>query len=131
MLHSDWFVLPTAQEYYYRRAHSEYRALPPVREGCASADANTGPIEFLYPGAGTRVYIPIDFGAQKGRVIFEAVHRDRDATLYWHVDDRYLGATTLYHSQAVELEPGRHSLTVVDQSGQRKTRRFEVLGTEQ
>ncbi len=29
--HASWFVLPPAQEFYYRRVHAEYRPLPRVR----------------------------------------------------------------------------------------------------
>ncbi len=130
MQHRAWFVLPPAQEYYYRRMHNDYRVLPPLREDCSATGTNANPIEFLYPGPAARIYLPLDFGSERGRVVFEAVHSDRDATLHWHVDDRFLGSTTLFHQQAVEIEPGMHLLTLVDQRGQRKTRRFEVIGEQ-
>lgn len=133
MVHVNWFVLPPAQEFYYRRHHAEYRILPPLRRDCqvqAESHAAKGPIEFLYPNFGTRLYIPIDLAAQKGRAVFEAVHRDRDARLYWHLDDEYLGTTTSFHQQALDIVPGEHVITVVDQNGHRLSRRFEVLGKE-
>jgi len=58
------------------------------------------------------------------------VHRDPNATLHWHLDDRYIGATRTYHQQAIDVEPGTHSLTVVDGEGNRLSRRFEVLPRE-
>jgi penicillin-binding protein 1C len=131
MTHNSWFVLPPAQEYFYRRAHSGYRPLPDVRIDCRNALADrSNTIDFLYPNAETRVYIPIDFGAQRGRVVFEAVHRDPNATLHWHLDQQYAGHTQLFHQLEFDIAPGVHTLTVVDQSGASKTRRFEVLGVE-
>jgi penicillin-binding protein 1C len=132
MKHRSWFVLPPAQEYFYRRAHAGYKPLPDVRRDCAGAfaSARNATLDFLYPNAGTRVYIPIDFGATRGRVVFEAVHRDSDATLHWHIDRTYVGRTQLFHQVELDIEPGMHTLTVVDQQGESKTRRFEVLGVE-
>jgi penicillin-binding protein 1C len=131
MRHENWFVLPPAAEYFYRRQHAQYRTLPRYRSDCAGANAtDEGPMDFLYPNAGTRLYIPIDLGAQKGRTVFEAVHRDANATLQWHLDDRYLGETRVYHQQALDIAPGPHVITIVDGRGNRLSRRFEVLNKE-
>jgi penicillin-binding protein 1C len=126
MHHASWFVLPAGQEHYYRRYVSDYRPLPNYRADC-TADDKQSPIDFIYPNAGTRLYIPIDLAAKKGRTVFEAVHRDRNAKLYWHLDDRYLGATTVFHQQALNVAPGTHVITVVDEHGNHLARRFEVL----
>ena len=127
MEHRSWFVLPPGQEYYFRKHHAEYRALPPHRKDCA-AQAADAPIDFLYPHAGTSLYIPLDLGGKKGRAVFEAVHREPGATLFWHLDDRYLGATDTFHQQALDVAPGAHVVTVIDGAGNRLSRRFEVLG---
>jgi hypothetical protein len=37
----------------------------------------------------------------------------------------------LFHQLEFDITPGMHTLTVVDQHGESKTRRFEVLGVEQ
>jgi penicillin-binding protein 1C len=129
MRHADWFVLPPAAEFYFRRGNAHYRALPGYRSDCAGASSQA-PMDFLYPNLATRLYIPLDFGSQKGRVVFAAAHRKRDATLHWHLDDRYLGATTTYHEQALDIAPGQHVITIVDADGARLSRRFEVLARE-
>jgi penicillin-binding protein 1C len=131
MRQENWFVLPPGAEHFYRRQHANYRSLPVFREGCDGArTATQAPMEFLYPNAGTKLYIPIDLGTQKGRTVFEAVHRNANATLHWHLDDRYLGETHTYHQQAIDIAPGVHSITIVDEHGNRLSRRFEVLGRE-
>jgi penicillin-binding protein 1C len=133
MEHRSWFVLQPGQEFYYRRQHAEYRSLPPYRKDCRSLVATSGekgPIDFIYPNFGTRLYIPIDLGEKKGRTVFEAVHRGGDATLFWHLDDHYLGSTQVFHQMALDIRPGIHYITVVDGDGNRLSRRFEVLGKE-
>ena len=56
-----------------------------------------------------------------------AVHRDSGTTLHWHLDDRYVGSTSMFHEQALDMGLGWHTLTVVDERGNSARRRFEVL----
>ena len=63
MTHANWFLLPPGQEFYYRRHHADYRVPPAYRPDCRTQDAargGRGPIDFLYPNVGTRIYIPTD-----------------------------------------------------------------------
>ena len=134
MTHADWFVLPPAQEFFYRRHHADYRVLAPYRADCEAGVATRGtrgPIDFLYPGAGAKIYIPIDLAETRSRVVFEAVHRDREATLHWHLDDAYIGTTHTFHQRALDAPAGAHTITVVDLHGNRLSRQFEVLAREQ
>ena len=132
MVHRTWFVLPPGQEYYYRLRDAGYRVLPPFRADCQDpADtAEQRPFDIVYPEPGTAVYIPTDLGGKRGRVVFEAVHRERDAVIYWHLDDRYVAQTQGFHKLPLDLPPGEHRLTLVDNNGYRQTRRFTVLGTD-
>ncbi|MDH5204142.1 MAG: penicillin-binding protein 1C [Hylemonella sp.] len=133
MVLADWFVLPPGPELFYRRHHADYRALPPYRADCdepEQARGQRGPIDFLYPAHGTRVYIPVDLGERKSRVVFEAVHRDREAELHWHLDDTYIGSTRSFHQRALDASAGTHTITVVDAQGNRLSRAFEVLVRE-
>ncbi len=128
MQHVAWFVLPPSQEFYYRRTHADYRDLPPYRRDCDRSHGGQ-PMEFLYPNAEGRIYIPVELDGSKGRTIFEAIHRDRDARLYWHLDGHYLGATDTFHQMSLDIAPGAHLVTIVDGAGNRLSRSFEVLGT--
>ena len=130
MSHETWFVLPPGQESFYRRWNAGYRPLPAYRADCAgtSAEASaSSPVDFLYPDNGTRVYIPVELGGRKGRAVFAAAHRDPDATLHWHLDDRYVGSTSVFHEKALDVAEGLHVVTVVDEMGNRARRGFEVL----
>ena len=130
MSHRTWFVLPPGQETFYRRSNPAYRPLPPYRADCSASAAEAsaqGPVDFLYPDDGTRIYIPVELGGRKGRAVFAAVHRDPGATLHWHLDDRYVGSTSVFHEQALDIAAGTHVVTVVDETGHRARRSFHVL----
>jgi penicillin-binding protein 1C len=129
MIQANWFVLPPAEEFYYRRAHAEYRPLPATREDCLGSRGGRSALAVLYPDANARVLIPSELDGTRGRAVFEAVHRRRDARVYWHLDDRYLGETHTFHQQSLDIDPGEHILTLVDDQGERVARRFEVLAT--
>ena len=53
----------------------------------------------------------------EGGAVFQAVHRDPSATLYWHLDDTYLGETRLIHQMLLSPAPGKHTVIVVDGDG--------------
>ena len=130
MVHIPWFVLPPLQEYYFRRYHPEYRALPPYRQDCAAlfqAESGRQVMSLVYPEMNTAVYIPVDLDGKPGQVVFEAIHRQPETTIYWHLDDRYLTATRQFHQIAVNPGPGQHLLVLIDEQGRRLERRFLVL----
>jgi penicillin-binding protein 1C len=63
-------------------------------------------------------------------VVLEAVHRDPDAQLLWHLDGSFAGSTRTYHQLPLDLAPGEHVVTVVDSRGNRLARQFSVLARE-
>lgn len=131
MQHRDWFVLPPAQAWFYRRYHPDYRPLPAWRKDCgagALALQSEPPMALVYPHAGSAIYIPTELSGTLGRAVFRAVHQSPSATLYWHLDDHFMGETSHFHEKAIVADPGWHTLTLIDQQGFRLRQRFKVLG---
>lgn len=124
---TSWFVLPPTQKHYYRSSHSDYRPTPAYHPDCRSEVAGK-PMDLLYPDESTVVYIPIDLDGESKDVVFEAVYWDSDATLHWHLDDRYIASPRSFHQLALRPEAGKHRLTLVDQSGRSLKRGFRVWG---
>ena len=113
---ADWFVLPPAWEWYYKRVHPEYRALPPFMPGCG--DDSDRPMQFIYPqGSFARITLPRQLDGTPGVVTFELAHSDPNATVFWHLDGTYTASTRDFHKLSVHLDPGLHTLTVVDDRG--------------
>ncbi|MBD3240601.1 MAG: penicillin-binding protein 1C [Chitinivibrionales bacterium] len=124
-----WFVLPPAMEWYYRRHHVDYAPLPPYRHDCRAALEGFGAdaMALIYPRQGSQVYVPRELDGHRGRLVLEAAHRDPAATIHWHLDEDYLGATTEIHEMPVAPSPGTHAVTLVDQDGERLVGTVRVI----
>ncbi|MDH5326846.1 MAG: penicillin-binding protein 1C [Gammaproteobacteria bacterium] len=128
MQHRNWFVLPPVQAFYYKHHHLDYKPLPDFRADCRQVSAGFNTFEILSPQVGAQIYIPVDLGERREKTLLEAKHKDSEATLYWHLNEEYLGETQVFHQMAVDLTPGKYRLTIVDQNGAEQHRRFEILG---
>ena len=64
---------------------------------------------------------------QKGQVIFQAANRQAGATIFWHLDENYLGSTKDIHQMAAIPSPGNHKLLIIDELGNSSTRYFKVV----
>lgn len=124
MITRPWFVLPPSQEYYYRNYHIDYVPLPPIKPGCEQTKSS-GQIELIYPEHNAVLYLPKGFSGKREKFIFKAAHAREEATIYWHLDDTYLGETTgPDHQIACRVSSGKHVLTLIDNWGNQRKIRF-------
>ena len=107
-------------EWFYKPHHPEY-------VGARSA-RSTQEIEFIYPRSGTTLYLPRQLSGQVEGAVFRVAHHRSDATLWWHLDQTYVGETRFLHELRLAPAPGSHTLTVVDGDGNSATIRFTVAG---
>ncbi len=126
MRHEKWFVLPPSMEFYYKIKNSDYKTLPPFKIGCEEGENNLV-MEMIYPKNNATIYIPIELDGKRGNVIFNATHRDRLTKIYWHIDQDFIGTTQSFHQMAISPLPGKHTLTLVDEKGNRLVQNFTVL----
>jgi penicillin-binding protein 1C len=124
-----WFVLPPLQEHYYQKREPGYRALPPLRSDCtAPASEMTGAnMQLIYPRYPTRIYVPVDLNGQRQRTVFTVSHRHSEMTIYWHLDEAYIGSTTTFHQMELDPPAGKHRLTLVDEQGGRLEQTFQII----
>ena len=54
-------------------------------------------------------------------------HRSSAVSIYWHLDDQYLGETSLIHQLEFLAPEGMHTLTLVDSEGNILEKGFEVV----
>ena len=114
------FVLPPAMEWYYRPYHPEYTGT--TRRGAGTA------VQFIYPQAGAVLSIPRQLSGEREGIVFRAAHHNANATLWWHLDNTYVGETRFRHELLLAPEAGQHTLTVVDDEGGTAVVRFTVTG---
>jgi len=128
MVTRSWFVLPPVQEYFYRKSHSDYQPLPPFMSGCEDNLTANHSIGLIYPYPGTKLYLPFQSDGTRTKAIWRASHRNSNATIFWHLDDRFIGKTTGTHDLEVEAEPGKHLLLLVDDKGESYAVWVEIIG---
>lgn len=124
MIVLPWFVLPPAQEYYYKNYHIEYIPLPPIKPGCEQIQSRQ--IELIYPEHNAILYLPKGFSGKQEKFIFKAAHTRQDAVIYWYLDETYLGETTHAHQITCNAKTGKHLLTLTDSWGNQRKVLFEV-----
>lgn len=121
-----WFVLPPAQEWYYRKQNTAYKPLPEWDDRC-NKTARISQFQIVYPEPGMRIYIPRERQGKSSGLICEAVHRDPSATLYWYLDEEYLGQTQYVHQMEMKNTSGTHTLSLTDKDGEQQQVSFTVI----
>ena len=126
MQHKNWFVLPALHEWYYKPKHPEYRSLPAWSNSCTQT-ASFKNMDIIYPKRFSRIFIPREITGKLGMTVFEAAHRNRNAIIYWHVDNNFIIQTNSFHQVSMQIEEGWHTLSLVDNLGESIQIKFEVL----
>jgi penicillin-binding protein 1C len=124
MVHKSWFVLPPLMEYYYKAKNPFYNPLPPFRADCLSHLEK--PMQFIYPKEASKIFLPKDFDGKTNDLILKVAHTKSDATVFWYLDDIYLGVTKNRHEIALIPQEGIHIITVVDSDGYEIKRQIEI-----
>lgn len=119
----SFFILPPVMQWYYRRFHPEYRALPPYKPGSENPTEGQ-PMDLIYPPNNTTVFVPRNLDGQRSRIVISAVHRQENMAIHWHLNGQYLGRTYQTHEMEILPNAGRNTLTLIDEAGQRLIRNF-------
>lgn len=125
MVVDSMFILPPGMEWFYKRKHPWYRTLPKPMKGCMLGDKQEV-MEFLYPNNMQKIYIPRELDGSKGKVVFEVVHRNEGAHLFWYIDEELVAETDYIHQIASSPAPGEHIITLVDSDGFSLSKKFTV-----
>lgn len=125
-----FFMLPPAQEWFYKRHHLISRPIPEYRPDCLEklAQSARNAMAFLYPTQnGLKIYIPTNLDETQSQTVFELAHSRADATVFWHLDNEFIATTQENHQLALRPPVGKHTITVVDEQGERLSRTFEIM----
>ena len=115
-------------EWFYRRKHPRYASLPSFHESCPeSRDDRRPKMSILYPQPRTEIFVPRGLDGRVGHAVLEATHREPDSQIHWHLDDTFVGTTQGFHQVSLAPSPGPHLLTLVDETGAKRTTTFTVL----
>ncbi len=129
MKHKSWFVLPPTMEYYYKLRNADYKTMPPFKAGCTTVNIVKA-IELIYPQNGIKIFVPKEINGEKGKTVFTATHTNRNAKIFWMLDNEIIATTSTYHQIGISPVKGKHSITITDEQGSSVTRNFEIIDTD-
>lgn len=125
-IHSkSWFIISPTLEKWFSITNPTYQKLPPIAEKCKDA-TDYDQISILYPKHQQKIFLPKDFSGSRRSLTLEATSTDSETTLFWHLDDQFIGQTNLIHQFEVQPTKGLHVLTITNEDGQTQTIRFEI-----
>ncbi|WP_242130902.1 penicillin-binding protein 1C [Aestuariivivens marinum] len=122
--HKPWFVLPPLMAHYYKSKNPFYKPLPKFRNDCLGD--NDIAIAFIYPKEDNTIFLPKDFGGNTNDLIIKIAHSKPESTVFWYLDERYMGSTKDIHELAIKPSHGEHSITVVDAFGNEAKRKITI-----
>ena len=122
---TSWFVLPPLIEYYYKSKNPFYKPLPPYRSDCIAEGSLT--MQFIYPKQSGKFFLPKDFDGNTNELVLKIAHSKPETTVFWYLDDIFIGSTKAIHDMAILPKSGQHLITVVDEFGNEAKRHIEIL----
>lgn len=121
----SWFELPPAMAWYYKSKNPFYRSLPPWLQGCQPFGDH--PMQLIWPDKPSKILIPRELDGTLGEIIFEVAHSQPETTIYWYLNNEFLGTTRSMHKLGIQPPAGNHQLVLMDESGNIFTQAFEVV----
>lgn len=108
---------------YYLRAKGQYIEPIPVHyPQCAAYKADDA-VRLIYPDMEAKIFLPRDFDGKTQSVVCRAGHSSTISTVYWYLDDQYLGSSMGEHRMSVVFQNGWNTLKIVDETGASDSRR--------
>jgi penicillin-binding protein 1C len=117
----SYFILPPVVVNYYKKWNPDFKMPPPWHPDIQDAAQH---LKIVFPDKNTLLCFGQDSSMN---VHFKAMSEARNATLYWHVDDTYIGATTNIHELQYALPIGKHTLAIIDENGNEQRTTFTIM----
>lgn len=121
---TSWFVLPPLMAYYYKEKNPFYKSLPVYRNDCFADEKVT--MKFLYPTEKTTIFLPRNFEGTQNELVLKVAHSNKDATLFWYLNNTFLASTKEIHQLAIVPQLGRHTISVTDNFGSEIHQEIEI-----
>lgn len=122
---TSWFVLPPLMEHYFKTTNAWYKTLPPYRRDCYGEEQQV--IDFIYPKENGNITLTRDFNGKTNPLILSLAHTQAETTVFWYIDNDYIGQTRHIHEMAILPETGKHIITVIDEFGNEVKRTLRIL----
>ncbi len=125
MITKSIFVLPPIQAYYYKHKHPDYKPLPAWNKDCKTNTQKS--MAIIYPKNGNEIFLPKDFNNTQQKIVLKATHSNPNTTIYWHLDNKFIGTSVKKHKKELYINPGKHLLTLMDENGEIEIVHFRIV----
>ncbi len=120
-------VYPPDIAYYLREKGQFIEPLVSHNPLCPAYTAESA-LKIIYPNMEAKLFLPRDFDGITQAVVCKVGHANTGKTVYWYLDDHYLGSTIKEHKMGVVFKLGWNQLTVIDENGAKDTKKvFAVV----
>jgi penicillin-binding protein 1C len=116
----SYFILPPVVVNYYKSWNPSFQVPPPWHPSIQDAAQH---LKIIFPDQNTLLCFAAT-GTME--VHFKAMTETKNTTLYWHVDDQYIGSTSNIHELQYALPLGKHILSIIDESGNQQQTTFNI-----
>jgi len=121
----SFFILTPKMKYYKEISSTSYENPPPHNPSCKLLQG--GEIKIIYPEEGNVIKIPKGFDGQYQKIVLKASISSREREVYWVLDKNYIGKTKNSHNLSIDIEEGKHLLSIIDEEGNSASVGFEVI----
>jgi penicillin-binding protein 1C len=128
IVQKKWFQLPPVVAYYYKRKNPTYTTIPPFRDDCSSGNNSTA-LAFIYPNERSVIYLTKDFNGQIQPLVVKVAYNHPNKTLFWFVNNEFIGSTTDLHEMSLPLQEGTTTITVTDEKGNEIQRDVRLISS--
>ncbi len=118
---------PPSVDYHLKLNGIEVATIPPHNPDCSLLHTQSKLI-IKYPINNSTIYLPIDINGQVNSFQAKAVSDDK--TIYWFLNDEYLGMTEDIHQMDIITNPGRKELNLINSEGISKEVIFQIKSKE-
>ena len=115
-------VYPPDIAYYLRQKGQYISLLVAHLPSCPAYQAEQA-VSIIYPNLDANLFLPRDFDGKTQAVLCRVGHNQTDESIYWYLDDHFLGSTSKTHSLPVQFKEGWNTLKVIDSQGGQDTKR--------
>jgi penicillin-binding protein 1C len=93
--------------------------------------AGENPMQLIWPDEPSKIYVPKQMDGNRGMVVFEVAHQNPSQTIFWYVDDEFMGESTHIHKMSLNPAKGKHQLVLVDEDGNFLITKFEIVSKDE
>ncbi len=123
ILTQSWFILPPKMEYYFKDKNPSYQQSPPFHPDCQSRVQN---MSVLYPPLSSELRLPTNIQNKPEKMVAKVAHKIPRSTVYWYLDQTYIGKTSSLHEMELRPSPGEHMLIAMDERGEKVFRKLFI-----